>query len=347
MNPLRASSLELPRQPGKDGSGTRLVGALTILPSLIRQLGADPASVFADANMGLDDLGQSGNRVPHENLMHLFNVAAQQTNCPHFGLLAGQAWHLSDLGLVGEIMSNSRTVGLALQELVLFQHLNSDVAAAFLLQSGDSVDLGYTFYVPQLEKTSQFYDAVLAAAVNFMRELCGEKWIPAQVLLPHFKPIELEPYRRHFRASLHFDSTICALRFPSKYLRRPVPGAKEDRHRLALRTATEAQRNSFVDMVSRALRTLLLQGAASGTEVAQSLAMHRRTLNRRLKEHDTTFQQILDTVRFTVAKELLESSGVSLEEIASALGYGDIVSFIRAFKRWTGLTPGAWRVSLR
>jgi AraC-like DNA-binding protein len=75
--------------------------------------------------------------------------------------------------------------------------------------------------------------------------------------------------------------------------------------------------------------------------------MHRRTLNRRLKEHDTTFQQILDTVRFTVAKELLESSGVSLEEIASALGYGDIVSFIRAFKRWTGLTPGAWRVSLR
>jgi hypothetical protein len=57
----------------------------------------------------------------------------------------------------------------------------------------------------------------------------------------------------------------------------------------------------------------------------------------------TTFRKVLDTVRFAVAKEMLEDSRVAIPEIATALGYADYVSFTRAFKRWTGNTPGAWR----
>ena len=61
----------------------------------------------------------------------------------------------------------------------------------------------------------------------------------------------------------------------------------------------------------------------------------------------TSFQQVLDRVRLAMAKELLQESTIALVDITAALGYADDVSFIRAFRRWTGTTPGAWRDSAR
>jgi AraC-like DNA-binding protein len=90
---------------------------------------------------------------------------------------------------------------------------------------------------------------------------------------------------------------------------------------------------------------LLLHGKNSGADLAQVLAMHRRTLNRRLHAEGTTFQQVLDRVRFAVPKELIEDSRVALHDIAAALGYAGLAPFMRAFRRWTGTTPGAWRQS--
>lgn len=113
--------------------------------------------------------------------------------------------------------------------------------------------------------------------------------------------------------------------------------------RLARAQVQAAGRATIVQKASRALRTLLLHGKGSGDDVAQALAIHRRTLNRRLRAEGTTFRKVLDCVRFAVAKEMLEDSGVSIPEIAASLGYADYVSFTRAFRRWTGNTPGAWR----
>jgi AraC-like DNA-binding protein len=73
------------------------------------------------------------------------------------------------------------------------------------------------------------------------------------------------------------------------------------------------------------------------------LAMHRRTLNRRLKAHGMTFQQILDQVRYEVARELLADTEIAVNNIAAALGYTSISPFVRSFRRWSGTTPGRWR----
>jgi AraC-like DNA-binding protein len=137
------------------------------------------------------------------------------------------------------------------------------------------------------------------------------------------------------------------LRFGANWLASPVAGADPRRLRLAREKALAIGEATLVEKVHRTLRTLLLHGRSSGADVAQSLAMHRRTLDRRLSAAGTTFQQVLDRVRFAVAKELLEESTVALVDITAALCYADDVSFIRAFRRWTGTTPGAWRESAR
>jgi AraC-like DNA-binding protein len=93
----------------------------------------------------------------------------------------------------------------------------------------------------------------------------------------------------------------------------------------------------------RTLRILLLAEAASGDQVARLLSMHRRTLNRRLKAEGTTFRELLDEVRFEAACRMLDTARIPITEIAFSLGYAETSAFSRAFRRWSGATPGERR----
>jgi AraC-like DNA-binding protein len=97
----------------------------------------------------------------------------------------------------------------------------------------------------------------------------------------------------------------------------------------------------------RLLRTLLLERKASGDEVAHILSMHRRTLNRRLEAQGTSFQNILDEVRFEAACQLLDATKIPLTEIAASLGYSESSAFSRAFRRWSGEAPSYRRPTNR
>jgi AraC-like DNA-binding protein len=92
-----------------------------------------------------------------------------------------------------------------------------------------------------------------------------------------------------------------------------------------------------------ALYAGLIRNAVSGDEVARQLHVHRRTLNRRLKDAGTTFQQVLDQVRFELAREMLSGTRLHVAEIAARLGYRVPSAFTRAFRRWSGSSPVCWR----
>ena len=335
-----------PRSPDDTyESPSRLVGAFSAAPMVIRQLGFDPAPMIAAAGLAPEVFDDPSNRIPYEGALRLLNEAAEQTRCPHIGLLLGRMWRVPDLGLLGELVRHSPTVGAALQEFVVHHHLNSEGALAFVVDRGSAVDLGYAVYLPFAGSYSQLYDGALAALASFFRELCGDDWSPSAVFFSHSAPADVTPYREYFQAPLHFSSDVCALRFDAKWMDWPVAGADTQRLRLARKRALAIGDATLVERVHRTLRTLLLHGRSSGADVAQSLAIHRRTLQRRLRAEGTTFQHVLDRVRFAVTKDLLEDSTATVIDISAALGYADDVSFIRAFRRWTGTTPGAWRES--
>ena len=323
------------------------MGAFTVIPALIRQFNVDPTLVLAEAGVSSETLAQPSDRIAWESVAGLLRVAAARTGCPHFGLRAGREWRLSDHGLLGELARHSPTVDWALHNLIVNQHLNSEGALAFLLRRRDFVDVGYAIYVPFAEGMTQVYDAVLAAIMNIMRELCGDDWRPSEVFLAHSPPHEVRPYHEHFEAPVRFNSALSAVRFSAKWLTQPIVGADPERLRLAQAQASASDQGVLIDKVHRAVRTLLLHGKASGADVAEALAMHRRTLNRRLEAEGVTFRQVLDRVRFATAKELLENSDISLTEIAYALGYAHYAALVSAFRRWTGTTPGAWRLLSR
>jgi len=324
-------------------SASQRVGNFVDLPALVRQLGADPAEILRDAGLGPAALHVAEHRVSYAGLGRFLRGAADITGCAHLGLLVGRMWELSDLGLVGELVRNSPTVGAALRALTRYQHCNSDGGLTFLIERGSVVDVGYANCQLDFEAPDVMHDTMLAAGVNFLRELCGPGWTPSEVLLPQARPFDVTPYCNLFKVHPSFNAEICALRFPAHWMMRSVEGADPERLRIAQEQAEHATTPKLLQQVHRAVRAMLLQGHHAGDDVARMLAMHRRTLNRRLKAEGTTFQRVLDGVRFSVACELLSMSEISLDDVAATLGYAAVSPFMRAFARWAGTTPGTWR----
>jgi AraC-like DNA-binding protein len=322
------------------------VGALVDLPQLIRQLGGDPGPILMAAGLTPASLSDPENRIPYAAFVAVLGRAAERTGCDHLGLLAGRMFRLSGLGLIGRLARNAPTVGAALDAFTVHQHLNSAGGLVYVLRRGDFVDFGYAIYERTTTGSAQMYDAALAAGMNILTELSGPGWKPYEVLLPRAKPRDPAQYRAFFKVTPRFDAEQCVLRFPVRDLARPVQRADAEAFRAEGQLARRAGAPDFLQQVYRGLRLLMLENRHSGDELAQLLAMHRRTLNRRLKAEGTTFQRVLDDVRFEVARDLLSSSNIPLDDIAATLGYSAVTPFMRTFRRWSGTTPGQWRRSV-
>lgn len=318
------------------------------LPGLLRQMGQDPAAIVAAVGLELALFDDPENTIPFVTMSRVLALCAERTRCEHFGLLLGQRSKTTDLGLIGHLALHSPDVGSAVRNLILHLHLHDRGAVPTLTVRGEVAVLGYAIYQRGVVRADQIYDGAMAVAFNIMASLCGPKWHPTEVLLSRATPADPKPYRRFFRAPLRFDADQTALVFPSSCLAQRLAGADARlRKILEARVDTlEAQGNGdVVEQLRRVLRTLLVSGSGSAEQVAQLFSMHRRTLNRRLKARETTFHALVEQTRFEIARHYLEVTRLPIVEIASTLDYADAAAFTRAFRRWSGTTPAAWRMS--
>lgn len=320
------------------------VGGLVEIPGLLRELGADPALVLARAGLEANALDHADRMMPYLSAARLLNSCAEQTGCAHFGLLAGQRWRLSHFGVLGQLMKHSRSVREALRVLAVYQRLHSNVGAAFVLEHNGLLGLGYAVYGAGVPHQDQIYDLAIAFAYNILRELCGPQWSALEIVLSRPQPADAAAaYRKFFQAPVRFNHHHSAVWFAGNWGNRAIAGADPERRRALTAAIEAASGTELVSQLHRSLHLLLLEGKSSGDDLAQTLSLHRRTLNRRLKVLGTTFQKILDEVRFEMACQLLRHTDTPIEEIAAALCYGEVSAFTHAFRRWSATTPAQWR----
>lgn len=326
---------------------TQRVGGLTAVPGLLRALGADPGEVLDAVGLPPDAFDDAEHRLPYVAVIRALAECARTTGCEHFGLLAGAQWHLPDVGLVGALCRHSDRVGSALETLAVYLRLNNQGATCFFERSGEYAELGYAVFHPELTETAVACDLAIATAANLVRGMVGDpNWHPAEVLLSRAAPSDTRPYRQHFNCPVRFDADRAALRIPARELDRPLPDADLERKEHFLDEAERVLGDEFLVRIYDSLRRLLLKGAVDSHAVAATLAMHRRTLMRRLEQRGTSFQKVLDEVRFAVARQLLRETALSATEIAAALGFSESSAFTHAFRRWSGTSPSEWRRSL-
>jgi len=329
------------------GGYVRIGGALGI-PVILKSLGADPAEVLAEAGLDLAQFDDPNNLITFAARSRLLALGAARTGCPHFGLLVGQQQGLHSLGLTGLLVRYSPDVGTALRSLVRYTHLHVTGAAFGLAVDGNLASFTYDIYEPHAEGHDQTGDGAMAAYYNAMRELCGPEWKPVEVRFAHRSPADVGPFRRFFRVPLRFDAEQYAVRFSAYWLNRRLPDTDPELVRLLRNQIDmlEARHGGdFPDQVRRVLRSTLATGHAKADQVAMLFSMHSRSLNRRLNASGTSFQQLLDEIRYEFARQMLDDSTLEVGEIAGLLDYAASGVFTRAFRRWSGMTPVAWRAA--
>lgn len=336
------------RPPQNDG--TVRVGILVGLPALVTRLGADPAAIAAEAGFDLGAFDDPNNVISCTARGRLLSRCAARTGCKHFGLLLGEGGRLSWLGLVGFLVQHSPDVEAALCNLVRYTHPDVCGGVASFAVHGNSAMVSFDVVLPHQEATDQTGDAAMAMLFNIMRTLCGPEWKPIDVRFSHRKPEDAGPFRRFFRAPLHFDAEQNSIVFSTDWLRRPLPGNDPELLRLLqahVNAADARHRDDFPEQVRSVLRRALLTGHAGADQIAALFSMHSRTLRRRLDESGTSFKRLLDEGRYAIAQQMLADSAKDVSEIAALLNYADASAFTRAFRRWSGTTPAAWRAQRR
>ncbi|WP_245444693.1 AraC family transcriptional regulator [Microvirga sp. KLBC 81] len=319
--------------------------AKEIAPTL-RDFGIDPDPVIREAGLDPCLFDDGSNVIPHAALGRLLALCVARTGCPHFGLLVGRRATILSLGIVGRLMRHSETVGDAMRALVSNLSIQNRGAVPSLTTIGDTALFTFSVYQPKAESADQISDGSLAVAVNALRALCGHAWNPIEVLLPRVAPADQEPYLRHFRAPVRFNQETAVILFPTSDLDRRIDGADPMVRALLeerIQQIKGTQGSALSDDIRRLLRTRLTSKRCSADDIAALLAMHRRTLSRRLQGSGMGYRAITNEIRFEIARQLLQDTEVPLGQIAAALGYSEASAFTRAFRRWSGQTPTAWR----
>ena len=322
------------------------IGTMRGVPSVLRELGKNPAKLISEAGLDPKIFDDPDNRLSLHTRGALILHCVQVTGCPHFGLLVGQRAGLDSLGLVGLLVKHSPDVNTALRRLARDFHLHANGVAVDLKVEGGRAAFTYGICEPGVPGVDQTCDGALAAILNVMHELCGPDFKPTEAWFAHARPEDVDPYRKFFQVDLRFDAEINALFFSSTWLTRRLPATEPEVTRL-LQDKIEAleQQNprEFPDQVQSVMRTALAFDRVRADQLAAMFSMNVRTYHRHLTIHGTSHQELLNRTRFAVACQLLEGSSRNLAATADLLGYAEPRSFNRAFRRWSGMTPARWR----
>jgi AraC-like DNA-binding protein len=330
--------------PVSASSPAQRVGPLAQLPTVLAEHAVTLDEILDGLPVAAQDL-RPELFLPIRVISAIMDRVAAHEGLSKIGLLLAKAQNYAVLGPVGQLMASCETLGSALGTYVALQMTNSTAAAAYLHPVGDDYALGFGIYAPELP-SSHIHDVAAAMACNIVHDLTGGAVRPQEVLLSRPVPSDPEVYHRYFRCPVRFNDgqTCLILSARDMAFRLPSANAKLRENLLAaLQRQLAQQPQGFAARVKHALRPLLLSGSASHRQVAKHLNTHPRTMGRRLEAEGFTFEQLKDEVRLVVARELLARTDIAISDVAAALGYATPSAFVRAFRRWTGGSPSAWR----
>jgi AraC-like DNA-binding protein len=318
------------------------------IPDLLAEFGVTAEAALRGLPFDLSIFDNPETRIPYGLACRLMQNCVDLTGCPHLGLLLGARADHRVLGPAGEWMKNAPDLGASLTGFVAMQPSASRGGVVYVFSSEDAAYLGYWIYGTRAEGWQHLYPLVLAMAHNVVRTLTGGAARPSEVLVSLREPADKKPYLDWFRAPVRFNQPLSALVFPKAAMGLPIIGASSvDFSALERKAAAlmPAGRQVWTDRVRRVLRSLILETEPVFPAVAQRLGASVRTLRRRLAGEGTTFQAVLDELRYEMARELLQVTTLGVGEIALALSYSTHSAFDDAFRRWSGTTPLRWRVS--
>lgn len=325
----------------------------TVLAAAERQ-GVSRAAALAAAGLPPQAL-QAQQRWHIDQVTRLWRAAVQCTRDPGFGLKAGASVVPDNFAVLGEALRAAASLREAIALVQKYQRLISDGARLQIIAGLKSSWVVYHPRQGELPFSPHQIEAVLAAVVSFASAVTGRKGSRLRPLQVQFNQPALGPqagYQAVFRCPVSFDQAFSGVLIDNALLDAPLPQAdaqKSHAHRqlASARLAELHTPAALAEELRRWIDAQLAQGQLPSREqAAAALGISPRTLARRMAAAEPTpldYSSLLDQARRDAALLAVAHSDRPLAEIGQSLGFAEPSTFWRAFKRWTGETPGERR----
>ncbi len=328
---------------------TIAAGFAKALMDLAVSKGASRKLLVERSHIDPDDLLDQDNRIQLDRYLALMEAGKELCGEPALALQFGEAIDMTELSIVGLICQSAETKAEAMVQANRYVRLMLDADESAtddwfqIIRDEDEVWLELTseIYVNYPE----FAESGFARMVSGARRLYGNKPIARAVHFTHAEPSYRAEYDRIVKMPVVFGSDKNALLIDETILsmeqslsNRYVFGILSV-HADALLKSLESSK-TIKGQVESLLIPNLHTGELSMQQIAKKLGLSRQTLYRRLKAEGVSYKNLLDELRHKMALHYLSGKKVSVIEVAYLVGFSDPSAFSRAFKRWTGRSPG-------
>ncbi|MHB8872489.1 MAG: AraC family transcriptional regulator [Myxococcaceae bacterium] len=322
--------------------------AIMKLADLEPDFGVSAAEAYAESGIDPAACADADARVPLRKLHLLWDAVLRRLPRSDLALVVAQRYAPGDYGLVGFVCMNSPTLGESLHHVTRYVRLWTDEPVYELADDG-CLSLTWRTRFPEGQGLHMTIEAGFAEVLNGARLVTQQPELaPHEVRFRHQGPKDTSAHQAFFGTKVVFGAAADELRFSKEQLALALPKA-DPQLRDYLRTlANDAMaKRGGGDSVQDKLRALLAEELQKGLPplgpLAKRLGLSERTLRRRLEESGTTFRELLDQTRGELAQGYIRDRRIPLSEVAFLLGFSEPSTFHRAFRRWTDMTPAAWR----
>jgi AraC-like DNA-binding protein len=314
------------------------------------QLGYDPQECLRGTGVHPHQLHDPNARITLHQELQFYRNVLDLSGDPVIGLKLGEPFLPQRYGLFGYALLSAETFRHALAITENFGRLTFSFFSFHFGVAGRSAWFSMGDPPPIDEELISLYlDRDLSAARVDFAEILGEPFHLDLLELPHDGKGRAAAYRDHFGCPVQFNAADGRFHFSAGILDRPLPQSDPDSSRhlqqqCQMLIAKLTSQGSFVDEVR--LLILARPGYFPDIEyVAEKMGMSTRTLRRRLQNESSSFRELLEEIRYGLAREYLANTQLPMEEISSLLGYTESGNFSHAFRRWSGVSPSVWRQS--
>ncbi len=287
-----------------------------------------------------------------EKYYQLIAFISEQTGNPDFGLLVGRISYLENIHLNLYMASASRTLRDWLNMMPSVANLSGDIGEVRIASKADSFALQWHPVNAPGSRRCDITDTILCSSVLQMNSFCLLPVRPIRIDLSYERPQNTKLLQLMLGDNLKFKQKLSALHYDRAALDYPqahvatrlYDGVAEEFARIFSHDASTS--DPFSLSLHAAIREVLPKGDCSIEQIARTLAISRRTLQRRLSERGTNFQQLVQGIKSDLACKYLRDERLSVIQIAFLLGYGDHSTFSAAFKSWNAMSPSEFRQRL-
>jgi len=317
---------------------------------LARSVGVDPVSALAEVGMPVQALEARDSFISLNAFIRLLQYTSTFGQCPDFGLRLAAAQESSPTGPLVVLMRHAATLNQALH--LAARHLfvlspNIQLGMAPVQGDRQRVDVTIELAIPELRARAQTVELALGFVVQVLRLITQGQVRPQLVLLPHGRLGPIGSYADVLGCECRFEAGFAGVRLAAADLEYPLPEHNPLLEHMARTYIVEhfgSRETLFTERVRLLARQFLDSGAANLATIAGVLAIHPKTLQRRLLSEGHQFADLLDQIRRDRFQELVaHSAAFSLTQLALLLGYSEQAALSRSCRRWFGCSPSELR----